>query len=632
YISPERLMGRRYDQRSDIFALGILLLQCFYSEEDWNVDPSLPALQQLIAKCSNLNDFWAKLIAQMTSLEPTQRCESADEVWRRLLPISASRNFLYFPPPAYRTVGTEMFDGACRTLLVKSPSSIELSRYESSVLSIAWEQNWTTCRFDFRSRSLEDYLAALHRVMLEESPTDFYSCVQNLQAIQTERKILILLSIDAGVSSEIRSQVAFAIATLSNGDGFRIVATFSGGGMHLDVEDCKKIYLPLADKQSGEEILQSIVPFNQETQKRVEKIKTNPFSTLEQIYGALRKELPAEGFVYWPASARSYSLPPVLERVKPRDMRIMSYIAVAGGSLSVLRLAQVLDTDIDRIEVLLNQLEIQGYVHRSTEEVNLTITAESVLNRLRKARIKDLAAKLLEFSQEDESNCKYRLARLAGKRRLAASLALRLARSYRDSKGKDASMKWFLNSFCNGALLPKMTLFKLLKYNLHRLQFGYSRKIFLEIRKRFGLSYRLGDLYLEYEQRTNNLVNAELLCTRLSERASQKRHKRASQYFVVRMAGFLILQHRFNEGEKILKSINLRIASSNVRGLTHHFLGLSKLLRGCLVEALSEFRLALRFKHCLRPNSAMDLGTTLGRLGCADRGEQWLNRSIEVYS
>src|SRR5262249_3977630 len=179
YISPERLMGRRYDQRSDIFALGILLLQCFYSEEDWNVDPSLPALQQLIAKCSNLNDFWAKLIAQMTALEPSQRCESADEVWRRLLPMSASRNFLYFPPPAYRTVGTEMFDGACRTLLVKSPSSIELSRYESSVLSIAWEQNWTTCRFDFRSRSLEDYLGALHRVMLEESPTDFYSCVQN---------------------------------------------------------------------------------------------------------------------------------------------------------------------------------------------------------------------------------------------------------------------------------------------------------------------------------------------------------------------------------------------------------------------------------------------------------------------
>src|SRR3990172_1543818 len=39
FISPERLVGRSSDQRSDIFAFGILLLHLFFPEEDWAGEP-----------------------------------------------------------------------------------------------------------------------------------------------------------------------------------------------------------------------------------------------------------------------------------------------------------------------------------------------------------------------------------------------------------------------------------------------------------------------------------------------------------------------------------------------------------------------------------------------------------------
>ncbi|HET6267228.1 MAG TPA: protein kinase, partial [Acidobacteriota bacterium] len=218
YISPERLMGRRHDQRSDVFAFGILLLHCFYPKEEWNLDPSLPALQELLNKCAGLDDFWANLISQMTSLEPSQRFESAEEVWRRLLPSSASGNFLYFPLAVHRNGSNGDLFGEAHTLLVKSPSRIDLDGYENYALYSAWKQDWQTFHFDLQTRPLEDYFAELHKALLGEAPTDFFSCIQKLQTIKTDRKILILFYLHDRLSAQARSQAAFAVSSLSNLD------------------------------------------------------------------------------------------------------------------------------------------------------------------------------------------------------------------------------------------------------------------------------------------------------------------------------------------------------------------------------------------------------------------------------
>jgi serine/threonine protein kinase len=47
FIAPERMIGRGSDQRSDIFAFGMMLLQLFFPREHWTSEPSLRVLQQL---------------------------------------------------------------------------------------------------------------------------------------------------------------------------------------------------------------------------------------------------------------------------------------------------------------------------------------------------------------------------------------------------------------------------------------------------------------------------------------------------------------------------------------------------------------------------------------------------------
>ena len=84
--------------------LECFLLHVLQPDETWDFEPSVEVLQNLQKRTRKLNGFWKDLLSEMISLEPSQRIESAAELWKRLLPSSARGSFLFFPMPAYFTI------------------------------------------------------------------------------------------------------------------------------------------------------------------------------------------------------------------------------------------------------------------------------------------------------------------------------------------------------------------------------------------------------------------------------------------------------------------------------------------------------------------------------------------------
>ena len=80
YISPERMTGKPFDERSDIFALGMMLLHAFLPNENWNFNITLYAVKT--AKPSQKTSSLRVPSFQNDGFLTSQRIGSAAELWK----------------------------------------------------------------------------------------------------------------------------------------------------------------------------------------------------------------------------------------------------------------------------------------------------------------------------------------------------------------------------------------------------------------------------------------------------------------------------------------------------------------------------------------------------------------------
>jgi Nif-specific regulatory protein len=632
YISPERLIGRPTDHRSDIFAFGMMLSHLFFPEEDWSVEPSISALQQLQKKSHQLERFWSDLIGQMISLEPSQRPESVADIWRRLLPEQARGAFLIYPPIGTFTLEQDVLVKE-RALLVQSGSQTNLDDVVCQSIHRAWLAGWQTCSFDLRQVKGGDFLASSLSIMAGKS-LEFFPALEFLQTLEQEKDTLLTFCYPETLDSRQRSLLSFAFSAFSRSKSFRILVTTSRSTSFEDL-GFKKIEIPLLTRETLDEILHSILPSNGLPRTKLEKFRSSSFFTAEQVLSEFSKELPQGGFLCWPIAGRMAMKTPEIDKLSKIEMRTLICLALSKGSLKLEILAAVLRMNLNQVHELYQSLNNQGYIQQQNERIYLNLPIKSILERVRKDRAKEIAGNILRnWSDREDPLVHFELAKIAGQKRLAALIAIREARRMRIAQSQmEPSISWLWGAFSAGAVLPKQILQRLTLYCLRQAYMSRAKRLLDYQRKRFGFSYKLADLYLEYYHRRNSL-NLAIKCLGRARRVAQaKKHSQRFQYFSVRLAGFLILEQRFDEAEKVFSEIrNSTVTSTNIQGLMFHFEGLSLFLRGKLKESIESFTKASGCRHSYRSFSYMNLGLALITVGEFIRGEKFCRKSIRFFS
>lgn len=632
YISPERLAGRRCDGRSDIFGLGMMLLHMFYLDEDWSGAPSVAALQQLQKRSSDLEGFWKNLIMQMTSLEPSQRPETAHELWEKLVPEKAHGTFLLFPIPMTFSSADQIISDEERIVVAQSSSQLNLAEIETQLLKTAWNSNIKTIIFDFKNTTIEECFHKLATICGAKFQ-GFFKEIEFLEKLKLEeQKLIILRSPDALASSE-KPLLSFALTGLSKSRTFHVLIETLKNFSILE-NGYKNLEVPPFSKPSLELIFRDILPPNGITRQRIDKIRAKGLFSPEQLLLELSKELPPEGFVAWPAIAKSIHEPPPLERLTKLEMRCLGFLALSGGSLDKERLDAVMRLTAEQSQHLLETLIIKGYAQSHDKKLHLNVPVEQITNRLRKDRIKQAASALLRsWPSGEEPRTQYCLARVAGLTRLAACLAIRQGRAASLIPGLNESPIWFYRAFSCGARLPKDLLDHLSNYYMRRAHIKKTERLLSHLRKRFKLSYGLVNKFLDLYHRTNKLFLGQTRVEAILVRAERKRHSRALQYFSAKLAGFLILQQRFEEGEEVLRRLPYRDSQVPcVRGLAYHFRGLSFLFRGKLKDSIKHFHEAVKFAHPFRSSSYMNLGIAWAQTGNYSKGERYIRKCVALFS
>lgn len=628
YISPERLSGRECDVRSDIFGLGMMLLHMFYPEEDWSKKPSVSVLQQLQQKIQDLPGYWKDILGQMTSLEPSQRPESVTEVWRKLLPESAKGTFLFYPIPATFSLDDEIFQKE-RIVIAKSPSQLNLKEIQNQALNRAWKSGITTLVFDFQHTKVEEWIKVITSIYCDAASIDFFSSVESLLQLVNRDEILIVLQSPEKLDPRQRGLLSFALSCLSRSTVFRVLITTAKAFSLLD-ESYKQIELPLLTKQDLQQLFNSILPSGGLSRQKIDRIRAKTFFTPEQVLMEFSKELPVEGYVTWPVVARETLKPPSIENLKKSEMRTLGCIALTGGSIPKKLFWKVIRLSEQQSKMLLDRLTAKGYLQSHDDKYFLNLPLDDVLSRLRKDRIREIAKALLAvWPVKEDVDTGYKLAFAAEDLRTAANLALRKSRSISSSGLKGEKFSWLNKAFICGAELPRSILLKTAMFNLRQGDLLKARRILNYVRKHFGLSYRLGDAFLDYDHRTNNFARAERLARQLSQIAKNRGHIRQYNYFLTKVAGFLILRQQFQAGEEQLKSAY--DPSYKTKGLIHYFSGLSLMFRGNLSASIEEFNESRNYPHPLRVSSIMASGIAYARMGHFEMAEKCVRTALRKF-
>jgi transcriptional regulator with GAF, ATPase, and Fis domain/serine/threonine protein kinase len=637
YIAPERIAGRRCDARADIFALGMMLLHTLLPDEEWDYEPSIAVLQELSKRAEELPAFWKELLSEMTSLEASQRIESSQELWRRLLP-SRQGNFLLFPLPFYLSFPENDFRKE-RVLVVQSASNANLRQVETQAYLSCWNNGTPTKSYDFRSIGLEDSFYSLHNSHCGEPSSDFISVVGSLLNVKLGNEELICFHAPEALASDQRALFSYGLSTLVQNKSFRFLITTTKSFSDLPDDSYKKISLPLLTRQNLDEIVPDILPSNGGSVEKIGKYRSKSYSVPEQLIADFRRELPPDQFTIWPAAAKESFLPSTLETVRPIEMRALGCFALSGGSITKSTLGSALEVSEKQITELLDGLESRGYVQLQIgNKYFLTLSPKTVLDRIRRDRTRQIAQSLLRTRTEGEEDQQalYKIACYGREKRLAAFIAVRLARQHFRENRLDAAMDWYWKAFICGADLQKSLLYKMARLLLRRVEKLRILRLMKHIRKRFGRSYSLLELSLDLCHRTSNYKEGIRKSKLASDLANKKGSRFAYCHFLVRYAGFLILNFQLDEGEKILLEIveskNTIASSPRISGLINHFLGLLDIYRGKFAEALVESKFAAKKPHPYRITSVMNTGVTLIRLGRLNEAKRWIEKAITLFS
>lgn len=636
YISPERLAGRLCDARSDIFALGMILMHALLPHERWDYEPSIQILQELPKRVEALPQFWSKLLSEMTSFEPAQRIETAEELWNRLVP-SELTNLLFFPFPICFSIPDSIHKE--RVVVVQAGSKISLKEAETQALSHSWSHDISTALFDFRNQRLEDCFTLLCKTYSEEIPSDFFSAIDFLSRLRLDKEKLLLFWCPESLSSEHRALFSYAITTLNGRSCFRFLVITTRPLTGLSDDSCKRVEIPVLTKKDLEQILQSAFPSNGTSKETAKKYLARSFSIPEQLVAEFRKNLSPDYHTFWPAAAKEYFLPSGLESLRPIEMRTLGCFAISGGLMRKEDLFLSLKVREDQGLQLVHKLESNGYLQwRDGNEYFLTLPSQSILGRLRKDRIRQIAESMLTAFKDCEDRIKlYNISKFAENKQAAASLSLEIANSLLLQHKSDNAQEWFWKAFCSDAKLPKEVYYKLLRHCLLRVQVRRIRKLSNYVSRTFGRSFPLLEITLDLLHRTNRFKDAIHLSEQGIKIASKRKNQFAFEYFTTRLAGFLILDYRLDDGEKIIEEILINKSNTSsswpgVQGLAHHFLGLSNMYRGNFEKALAETTLAAGFEHRFRTSSVMNIGAALIRLGKSEEAESPIRKAIKIFT
>lgn len=225
----------------------------------------------------------------------------------------------------------------------------------------------------------------------------------------------------------------------------------------------------------------------------------------------------------------------------------------------------------------------------------------------------------------------YRIARASRNKKIAAFQALRLAAKFPERS--DAAQEWYWNAFLAGAELPKQNLYRLVNFSLRTARHKRTRTILQSLRKRFGRSFRLGSMWLDYYFRTANFKHGEKLAHKLAIIAEKKARLENYGYFKAKESGFLIRQTKHNEAETIFHELRQHPEhkSKKLVGLIDYYRGLNSFYKGKFDKAIHFMRRASKVKHRERSSAFMNLGIVFGRLGHLDKAEKLLLKAVSIF-
>lgn len=341
----------------------------------------------------------------------------------------------------------------------------------------------------------------------------------------------------------------------------------------------------------------------------------------EQIFSVFSehlKHVPAE---WWPAAAIACRQIPAASRLSPGERRLLGALQMCGGSICKPHL------DSLRPGKTLERLEERGYIREEGNRVLLTASASLSLKSLRKKHVRQIARRLFgQLCPECTQAARYYIARTAGENQVAVDAAMVLAR---ENSG-NAAQEWLCRAFLCGAPLPVQEVRGLASKLLVRSRMRMVARVLRKMKERFGKSFLLADLYLDYFHRRNAL-DAGLACAeRMLRLAERKSRPRQAAYWRIRLAGLLLYKGEVERGETLLKENMDAAESPGIRGMRQHYLGLGRLLRGDLTAAAEFYRSAMKVPHRLHTTTLMDLGITCMHQGDLVRAERYL-RTAEKH-
>jgi Nif-specific regulatory protein len=629
YISPERLSGRPVDERSDLFALGMLLLQAFYPDEDWAAEPSLSALQQLQVKSKKLPRFWRDLLSQLTALEPSQRIGSAEELWKKLLPRFARSSILLFPLESPYRLPPDDLDGQ-GVFIYESPSSITLSSVQNQFLMDAWEKGQPVFDLDLGKSSVQAFCKSLSGLLTNKPAQEFFTAVNSLQAESALQGRVIIVRVPVEIASSELSYLCYMLSTLS-ATCRRFVILSVRPLKEVAEESWKYSVIPAMSALDRQQLLATSVP-PAGHRDGASVLKNKKFAYPEHLVVELQRLQPPESLTYWPVPARKVYHAIPYEQLTVFEKRVLGFLAVAGGSLTAEVICSVDAGSVQNISLLLERLSWKGFVRHEKEEYVVTFPLSEVYRRLRKEQMREMAGQLLPLLSNDPERY-YHTALAARKQRSAACAALRLARAESRSGQLDSSIEWYWRAYRCGALLPRSILIRLTRYYLLRAKKSRTSRLLKQWRQQCGRSYRWVDQVLHYYHGSNKLEKAASLAKRTASRAHKRGKDRLHQYFSVRHAGFLVVSKRFDEAQVCLNSLRSSYDSlePGAQGLLDHYEGLYEFFRGKFEDALRHTKVALRKPHAFRSTSLMNLGVIYGRLGRIEKAEKCLHKAIGIF-
>lgn len=123
YVSPEQARGERVGPASDVYSLGLVLLEALTGERAFTGTPIESALARLHrppAIPEDLPPGWRDLVAAMTATDPLDR-PTAAEVGARMEVLAASPATRVLPPPAVAAAADEVPTARMPAGLVAGP-------------------------------------------------------------------------------------------------------------------------------------------------------------------------------------------------------------------------------------------------------------------------------------------------------------------------------------------------------------------------------------------------------------------------------------------------------------------------------------------------------------------------------